>query len=98
MVTKAAEAAEVSVRCPRKWVARYLAAGDLGLLVRSSAPNRIPRRRDEERVAAIAALRRLRFGMRRDRAGAARAAPASRAATAHIHSCFTAYAGRRAGG
>jgi hypothetical protein len=37
-------------------------------------------------------------GMRRDRAGATRAAPASRAATAHNRCCFMAHAGRRAGG
>jgi hypothetical protein len=31
-VTKAAAAAEVSVRCARKWIARYRAEGELGLL------------------------------------------------------------------
>jgi len=60
-VTKAAEAAEVSVRCARKWVGRYRAEGELGLLDRSSAPSSIPHRICEERVQAIAALRRLRF-------------------------------------
>jgi len=60
-VTKAAEAAEVSVRCARKWVGRFRAEGELGLLDRSSAPGSIPHRTDEERVQAIAALRRLRF-------------------------------------
>lgn len=60
-VTKAAEAAEVSVRCARKWVGRYRVEGDLGLLDRSSAPNVIPHRTSEERVEVIAALRRLRF-------------------------------------
>jgi transposase InsO family protein/transposase len=60
-VTKAAEAAEVSVRCARKWVGRYRAEGELGLLDRSSAPCLIPNRTGEERVQAIAALRRLRF-------------------------------------
>jgi transposase InsO family protein len=60
-VTKAAEAAEVSVRCARKWVGRYRGEGELGLLDRSSAPNWIPHRTSEERVEAIAALRRLRF-------------------------------------
>ena len=58
---QAAEAAEVSVRCARKWVGRYRADGELGLLDRSSAPNAIPHRTSEERVQAIAALRRLRF-------------------------------------
>jgi transposase InsO family protein len=60
-VTKAAAAAEVSVRCARKWVGRYRAEGEPGLFDRSSAPRRIPHRTSEERVQAIAALRRLRF-------------------------------------
>jgi transposase InsO family protein len=60
-VIEAAEAAEISVRCARKWVARYRAEGELGLLDRSSAPHRIPHRTSEQRVQAIAALRRLRF-------------------------------------
>jgi transposase InsO family protein len=58
---EAAEAVEVSVRCARKWVARYRAEGELGLFDRSSAPHRIPHRTSEQRVQAIAALRRLRF-------------------------------------
>jgi transposase InsO family protein len=61
MLTKAAEAAEVSIRCARKWVARYQSEGELGLLDRSSAPLSIPHRTGEPRVQAIAALRRLRF-------------------------------------
>jgi transposase InsO family protein len=60
-VTEAAAAAEVSVRCARKWVARYRADGELGLLDRSSAPRCVANRTDERRVEAIAALRRLRF-------------------------------------
>jgi transposase InsO family protein len=60
-LTQAAEAAEVSVRCARKWVGRYHADGELGLLDRSSTPSSIPHRTSEERVQAIAALRRLRF-------------------------------------
>ena len=60
-LTQAAAAAEVSVRCARKWVGRYLAEGELGLLDRSSAPHHQPLRTDERRVQAIAALRRLRF-------------------------------------
>lgn len=60
-MTKTAEAAEVSVRCARKWVGRYRTDGELGLLDRSSVPNAIPHRTSEERVQAIAALRRLRF-------------------------------------
>jgi|SRR5579862_5466684 len=60
-LSEAAEAAEVSVRCARKWVGRYRAEGELGLLDRSSAPRSIPHRISEERVQVIAALRRLRF-------------------------------------
>ena len=60
-LSEAAEAAEVSVRCARKWVARFRAEGELGLLDRSSAPRSIPHRTSERRVQAIAALRRLRF-------------------------------------
>jgi len=60
-LTKAAEAAEVSVRTARKWVRRYRAEGDAGLVDRPSTPRRQPTRTSEERVQAIAALRRLRL-------------------------------------
>jgi transposase InsO family protein len=60
-LTKAAEAAEVSVRCARKWVARYRAEGELGLLDRPSTPATVANRTCERRVQVIAALRRLRF-------------------------------------
>jgi transposase InsO family protein len=60
-VRDAAEAAEVSVRCARKWVGRFRAEGEVGLLDRSSAPKVIPHRTSEQRIEAIAALRRLRF-------------------------------------
>jgi transposase InsO family protein len=50
----------ISARTVSKWVARYRAEGDRGLLDRSSAPRRV-RRTDRDRVEAIAALRRLRF-------------------------------------
>jgi transposase InsO family protein/transposase len=60
-LTQAAVAAEVSVRCARKWVGRYRADGELGLLDRSSAPVRVANRTPEDRVQAIAVLRRLRF-------------------------------------
>jgi transposase InsO family protein len=60
-LSEAAEAAEVSVRCARKWVARYRVEGDGGLFDRSSAPHRIPHRTSQSRIQAIAALRRLRF-------------------------------------
>src|SRR4051794_22244067 len=60
-LTKAAEAAEVSDRTAAKWVARYRADGETGLLDRSSAPAVVAKRTDERRVEGIAALRRLRF-------------------------------------
>src|SRR3954462_11545495 len=60
-LTQAAAAAEVSVRCARKWVGRYRVEGELGLLDRPSTPARIANRTDERRIQAIAALRRLRF-------------------------------------
>src|SRR5579862_4461144 len=60
-LTEAAAAASVSVRCARKWVERYRSEGELGLFDRSSAPASIPHRTSEQRVEAIAALRRLRF-------------------------------------
>jgi transposase InsO family protein len=55
----AAEAAGVSVVTTRKWV-RRAAAGE-SLLDRSTRPRRMPHRTSAERVAAIAALRRLRM-------------------------------------
>ena len=60
-LAQAAEAAGVSVRTVSKWLARFRAEGLEGLCDRSSAPSRVPRRTCAERVAAIAALRRLRF-------------------------------------
>jgi transposase InsO family protein/transposase len=60
-LTQAAAAAEVSVHCARKWVGRYRADGELGLLDRPSTPARVANRTCEQRVQAIAALRRLRF-------------------------------------
>jgi transposase InsO family protein len=59
-LTAAAEAADVSVRCARKWVSRYR-AGDRELLDRSSAPRRVANRTDPDRVAMIVKLRRLRM-------------------------------------
>ncbi|MGH2868627.1 MAG: helix-turn-helix domain-containing protein, partial [Solirubrobacteraceae bacterium] len=58
---EAAEAAGVSERTCAKWVARYRAEGEAGLLDRSSAPVRVHNRTDERRVQLLAALRRLRF-------------------------------------
>jgi transposase InsO family protein len=60
-LTQAAEAAGVSDRTARKWLARYRAEGAVGLSDRSSAPARIANRTDERRIEAIAALRRLRM-------------------------------------
>src|SRR4051812_35483183 len=57
----AAEAAGVSVRTISKWRRRYRAEGEQGLLDRSSAPARVPLRTGEQRIALIAALRRLRM-------------------------------------
>jgi transposase InsO family protein len=59
--TAAAHAAGVSVRCASKWVNRYRAEGERGLLDRSSAPRRVANRTPLERVAAIIALRQLRM-------------------------------------
>jgi transposase len=49
-LTSAAAAAEVSVRTARKWVRRYLADGEAGLLDRSSTPHHQPTRTSEGRV------------------------------------------------
>src|SRR5581483_12369029 len=57
----AAHASGVSVRCARKWVARYRAEGLSGLCDRSSAPRHVANRTAPERVEVIVALRRLRF-------------------------------------
>ncbi len=51
----------ISVRTVAKWVGRYRAEGKDGLVDRSSAPGSIPHRTAEDRVQAIAALRRLRM-------------------------------------
>jgi transposase InsO family protein len=60
-LTSAARAAEVSERTAGKWVARFRAEGEAGLLDRSSAPHTVHNATPEERVQAIAVLRRLRF-------------------------------------
>jgi transposase InsO family protein len=57
-LTRAAEAAEVSVCTARKWVRRYRAEGEPGLLDRSSRPYSSPSATPEQRVQLIAALRR----------------------------------------
>ena len=60
-IAQAAAAAEVSGRTCSKWVGRYLAEGELGLVDRSSAPRLAANRTQEHKIQAIAALRRLRF-------------------------------------
>jgi len=67
----AAEAAGISVRTVSKWRRRYREEGEQGLLDRSSRPQRIPQRTSEERVEAIAALRRERLTGLGDRRAAA---------------------------
>lgn len=60
-LAEAAEAAGVSERTCSKWVCRYRAEGEAGLEDRSSAPHSIPSRTPEDRLDAIAALRRVRM-------------------------------------
>ena len=60
-LTEAAEAAGVSERTCSKWAGRYRTEGEAGLHDRSSAPRSIPSRTPEDRVGAIAALRRVRM-------------------------------------
>ena len=60
-LSAAAEAAALSDRTARKWLARHHAEGRDGLLDRSSAPAVVANRTEERRVEVIAALRRLRM-------------------------------------
>jgi transposase InsO family protein len=60
-LSSAAEAAGVSVRCARKWSARYRLEGEAGLYDRSSAPRHVANRTAPERLETIKKLRRLRF-------------------------------------
>jgi transposase len=60
-ITKAAMAAEVSEQTCSKWVHRYRQEGEAGLVDRSSAPQHVANRTDEDVIQVIAALRRLRF-------------------------------------
>ena len=60
-LAEAAQAAGVSTRTAAKWLARYRSEGVEGLSDRSSRPRRRPRLTPADRVAAIVALRRLRF-------------------------------------
>jgi transposase InsO family protein len=60
-VKAAAAAFQTSPRTCGKWVARYRASSESGLLDHNSAPRRVANRTDERAIQAIAALRRLRF-------------------------------------
>src|SRR3954454_23748487 len=60
-VKAAAAAAETSEKTCGKWLARYRSGRECGLLDRSSAPHLVANRTCEQRIEAIAALRRLRL-------------------------------------
>jgi len=60
-INAAAAQFNTSPRTCSKWVARYRQASEAGLLDRSSAPELVANRTPEQRIEAIAALRRLRF-------------------------------------
>jgi transposase InsO family protein len=60
-VQAVSESLGISPRTASKWLARWRAEGELGLLDRSSAPSVVANRTDERTIEAIAALRRLRF-------------------------------------
>jgi len=60
-LAEAAAAVGISTRTASKWVARYRREGHTGLEDRPSVPHRVPARTSEDRVEAIAALRRLRM-------------------------------------
>jgi len=60
-VTEAAEAFGISERTARKWMARWRAEGELGLVDRSSRPHRVANKTATQTEEAIVALRRLRM-------------------------------------
>jgi transposase InsO family protein len=60
-VTEAAEAAGITARTARRWLARFKAEGAPGLLDRSSAPKHIPHKTQPDRIAEIIRLRHLRM-------------------------------------
>ena len=60
-VQQAAESAGISQTTARKWLRRWRAEGANGLLDRSSAPRVVANKTDLETVAAIVALRKVRF-------------------------------------
>ena len=59
--TEAAMAAGVSERTCSKWITRYQAEGEAGLLDRSSAPRSIPHQTPHELVEVVVLLRKLRM-------------------------------------
>jgi transposase InsO family protein len=60
-LAQAGEATGVSERTAAKWLGRYRAEGEAGLVDRCSAPGTVANRTAEERVELVAALRRLRM-------------------------------------
>jgi transposase InsO family protein len=60
-IKAAAMAFQTSPRTCGKWVSRYQASSESGLLDRSSAPHHVANRTDQRAIEAIVALRRLRF-------------------------------------
>jgi len=56
-VRKAAEAQGLSERSAYRWLARYRAEGDAGLIDRSSRPHRVPRRTSQKQLRRIVSLR-----------------------------------------
>jgi transposase InsO family protein len=64
-LSDAAEAAGVSTRTARKWLARFHGQGEVGLMDRSSRPQRTRSRLDGPALERIEGLRRQRMPMRR---------------------------------
>jgi transposase InsO family protein len=60
-IKAAAAAFQTSPRTCGKWVSRFRASSESGLLDHSSAPRQVANRTDEQAIQVIAALRRLRF-------------------------------------
>ena len=60
-VKAAAAAFQISPRTCGKWVSRFRASSESGLLDHSSAPHHVANRTDERAIQVIAALRRVRF-------------------------------------
>jgi transposase InsO family protein len=60
-VAAAAEAAGVAERTVFRWLARFRAEGQVGLVDRRSVPQRVPGRTPSDRVRVICELRRLRL-------------------------------------